>query len=82
MPDKKSIVYTDPKNGEKFNISYSEELQLKNYHATREQTKWLKMNFYGKMLLLLVMLGFSIVFIYFLYRLDYINFFTRILVGK
>ncbi|HIH26152.1 hypothetical protein J4476_02015 [Candidatus Woesearchaeota archaeon] len=82
MPEKKSITYTDPKNGEKYNISYSEELQLKNYHATREQTRWLKMNFYVKILLLLVMFGFSIVFVYLIYRLDYINFFTRILTGK
>ena len=82
MPKRKSISYNDPKNGDKYNISYSEELQLKNYHATREQTKWLKMNFYAKLLLLLVMFCFSIVFVYLLYRLDYINFFTRLLTGR
>ena len=82
MQEKKNISYTDPKNGEKYNISYSEELQLKNYHATREQTRWLKMNFYAKILLLMVALGFTIIAIYMIHRLDYINFFTRILSGK
>ncbi|HLC85731.1 MAG TPA: hypothetical protein VJG30_00370 [Candidatus Nanoarchaeia archaeon] len=78
----KTILYNDEKNGEKYKISYSEELQLKNLHASREQTKWLKMNFYAKLLLFFIMIGIFIIFFYVLYRLDYINFFTRILTGK
>ncbi len=81
MPEK-TIRYDDNKTGEKYNISYSEELQLKNLHATREQTKWLKMNFYAKLLLFMVMSGMLVLFAFMLYRLDYINFFTRILMGR
>ena len=78
----KTIEYTDEKNGERYKISYSEELQLKNLHAAREHTKWLKMNFYAKLLLFFVMTGMFILFTYMIIRLDYINFFTRMLMGR
>ena len=84
MPDiryfeEKGKLYKRDNDGEKYRVSFSEELQLKNLKAARENKKWLIMNFYGKMTLALIMVIMLIVIVYLLYRLDQINFFTGIL---
>jgi len=73
----KAITWSN-EDGSKYKISYSEELQRKNLEAAKKQTEWLRMNFYAKVLLLIVGLVGLIVFLYLLNRLDAIDFFTRI----
>jgi len=77
--EEKGKLYKIDNDGEKYRVSFSEELQLKNLKASRENKRWLIMNFYGKMLLAGIMLMLFIVIVYTLYRLDAINFFTGIL---
>ena len=77
--EEKGKLYKIDNDGEKYRISFSEELQLKNLKAAKENKKWLKMNFYGKMALAGLMLILVVTFLYLLYRLDQINFFTGIL---
>ncbi|MEK6834828.1 MAG: hypothetical protein AABX61_01035 [Nanoarchaeota archaeon] len=84
MPDvryfeEKGKLYKIDNDGEKYRISFSEELQLKNLKAAKENKKWLMLNFYGKMALAGLMLILVVTFLYLLYRLDQINFFTGIL---
>ncbi len=84
MPDiryfeEKGKLYKTDNDGEKYRVSFSEELQLKNLKAARDNKKWLMMNFYGKMALATIMLILLVVIVYTLYRLDQINFFTGIL---
>jgi len=77
--EEKGKLYKVDNDGEKYRVSFSEELQLKNLKAARENKKWLIMNFYGKMALAFIMLMLFVVLIYVLYRLDQINFFTGVL---
>lgn len=72
------MVWKD-ENGEKYKISFSEELQMKNLKATKESAKWQKYNFYGKIFLGLVLLALAVTFIFFLYRLDAVDFFSKIM---
>ena len=71
--------YKIDSDGEKYKISFSEELQMKNIKLARENKRWLKYNFYAKVMLsvliliLVIMIGFT------LFRLDKIDFFTGIL---
>ncbi len=71
--------YKVDSDGEKYRISWSEELQLKHLKEARDNKRWLKLNFFAKMGLafLTLILVVSILFIF--YRLDQINFFTGIL---
>ena len=71
--------YKIDSDGEKYRISFSEELQLKNLKSSKENKKWLKMNFYAKTVLALLILIGIVTFLFMLYRLDQINFFTGIL---
>ena len=77
--EEKGKLYKIDNDGEKYRISFSEELQLKNLKAAKENKKWLKLNFYGKLALAGLMLILVVTFIYLLYKLDQINFFTGIL---
>ena len=75
------MIYKDS-DGTQYKISYSEELQLKNLQATREQTFWLKKNFYimillGVIVVMLLAMVFGVI-----YWLDYNQIFTRILNGR
>lgn len=72
------IKYKDEK-GEKYKISWSEELQLKNLKAARENTRWLKMNFYAKVFLAFMVLVLTVAFLFLLFRLDRVDFFTTLL---
>jgi len=71
--------YKIDNDGEKYRISWSEELQLKNLKATKELTSWQKRNFYVKVLLLLVFVVSAFSFMYILYRLDAVNFFSTVM---
>ena len=77
--EEKGKLYKVDNDGEKYRISFSEELQLKNLKAAKENKRWLKMNFYGKMTLAFFMLILVVTFLFLLYRLDQINFFTGLL---
>ena len=72
------IKYKDEK-GEKYKISWSEELQLKHLKAAKENTRWLRMNFYAKIFLALVVLVLTVAFLFLLFRLDRVDFFTNVL---
>jgi hypothetical protein len=77
--EKGGNFYKIDSDGEKYRISFSEELQMKNLKASRQNQRWLKYNFYAKVtlafliLILVVMIGFT------LFSLDRIDFFTGIL---
>ena len=71
--------YKIDSDGEKYRISFSEELQLKNLKAAKENKKWLQMNFYAKTALVLLLLIGIVTFLFLLYRLDQVNFFSGIL---
>ena len=75
---KKPMVYKE-EDGTKYKISYSEQLQLRNLKATKQQVKWEKMNFYAKIILICVLGLLTISMLYLFYQLDRINFFTGIL---
>ncbi|MBS3150423.1 hypothetical protein J4425_01285 [Candidatus Woesearchaeota archaeon] len=66
-------------DGEKYRISFSEELQLKNIRLQKENRRWLKYNFYAKIALTIFILVLVIIVMFTLYRLDRIDFFTGIL---
>jgi len=71
--------YKIDSDGEKYRISFSEELQLKNLKAAKDNKKWLKMNFYAKTILVFLLLIGIVTFLFLLYRLDQVNFFSGIL---
>jgi len=74
----KDMIYKE-EDGTKYKISFSEELQMKNLNATRESTKWQKMNFYAKLFLGLVMLALFVTVLYVLFILDKVDFITTLL---
>lgn len=75
------MAYKDGE-GNTYKISYSEELQLKNLHATKEQTFWLRKNFYMMLLLgVLIVMAVSTIFAV-LYWLDSNSIITRLLAGR
>ena len=78
----KAMIYKDETTGDKYKISWSEELQLKNLNAAKKQVKWQKINFFVMIILVIVMLFFVAIIGYTLYKLDSYNFFTRLLVGR
>ncbi|MEK6974455.1 MAG: hypothetical protein AABW41_04440 [Nanoarchaeota archaeon] len=80
MPPK-AMMYKD-EDGKEYKISFSEELQMKNLRAARENTKWLRMNFYAKIVFIMILVLASTAFMYLLYRLDVINFFTGLLYSR
>ena len=71
----KPMYYKDD-DGTKYKISFSEELQMKNLNAAKENTTWLRRNFYAKIALVVIMLIMVVTFLFLLYRLDQVNFFT------
>lgn len=71
--------YKIDSDGEKYRISFSEELQLKNLKTAKENKKWLQFNFYAKTVLALLILIGIVTFLFLLYRLDQVNFFSGVL---
>ena len=72
------MMYKDGE-GNTYKISYSEELQLKNLQATKEQTFWLKKNFYGMLLLGAILVMFVVLVFGVVYWLDVNHVVTRLL---
>lgn len=66
-------------DGEKYRISWSEELQLKNLNALKRQVIWQRRNFYIKLALMVFVLICVAMFAFVLYRLDSVNFFSTIM---
>ena len=71
--------YKIDSDGEKYRISFSEELQLKNLKEAKKNKFWLQMNFYAKIALILLFFGLFFTVLFTLYRLDQIDFFTGLL---
>ena len=71
--------YKIDSDGEKYRISWSEELQLKHLQEQRATKRWLTMNFYLGIMLGIIILVAVIAMVFTLYRLDQINFFTGLL---
>ena len=72
-------MYKIDSDGEKYRISFSEELQMKNIKLSRENRRWLKYNFYAKIALTMLILILVIIVGFTLFRLDRIDFFTGLL---
>ncbi|MAG47496.1 hypothetical protein CL617_02730 [archaeon] len=66
-------------DGEKYRISWSEELQLKQLKEQKSTRRLLTMNFYVAIVLGILFLTLVVTMIFTLYRLDQINFFTGLL---
>ncbi|MBS3133615.1 hypothetical protein J4214_00095 [Candidatus Woesearchaeota archaeon] len=71
--------YKVDNDGEKYRISWSEELQLKQLNEQKHTRKWLTMNFYLGVILGLLVLVLLMTVMFTLYRLDQIDFFTGLL---
>ena len=74
----KTMMYKD-EDGKEYKISFSEELQMKNLMASKANTKWLKTNFLMNFILVLLLGILTLSIVYLFYRLDTVDFFTRIL---
>ena len=72
MAKEENIVWKD-KTGT-YKLGYSQKLM-------KEQLQWQKINFAGKVALMGVLLIFIAIILYFLYRLDKVNFFTNMMYG-
>jgi len=77
--EKEGKFYKRDSDGETYRISFSEELQMKNLKAAKQNQRWLRYNFYAKVTLAVLMLMLVFIISFTLYRLDTINFFTGIL---
>jgi len=71
--------YKIDSDGEKYRISFSEELQMKNLKAARQNRRWLQYNFYAKVVLAVLILIMVVIISFTLFRLDRIDFFTGLL---
>ena len=84
MPDVKYFeesgkMYKIDSDGERYRISFSEELQLKNLKAARENKRLLELNLYAKTAIAVLLLVLTATIIFVFYRLDAINFFSGVL---
>lgn len=77
----KTMMYKD-EEGKEYKISFSEELQMKNLMASKANTKWLKTNFLINLILVMLLGALTISIVYLLYRLDTVDFFTKILMNR
>jgi len=73
-----AMVYKD-EDGQKYKISFSEKLQMKNLKAVRENTHWQKKQFYVKIILLIVGIILLVALIYIFFKLDKVDFFSTIM---
>lgn len=71
--------YKIDSDGEKYRISFSEELQLKNLKASKDNKRWAMYNFYAKLGLAFIVLILVVVLMFVFYRLDQVNFFSGLL---
>ena len=77
--EKGGKFYKRDSDGETYRISFSEELQMKNLKAAKQNQKWLRYNFYAKLTLAFLILILVAIVAFTLFRLDRIDFFTGIL---
>ena len=71
------MVYKD-EDGEKYKISFSEELQVKNLRASKTFIKWEKRNFYAKILLIIIMFVLTLAILYVFWRIDQAELLTHL----
>jgi len=74
----KPLVYKE-EDGTQYKISYSEKLQLNNLRESRKIRNWLQINFYSNIILLLILIVLTVTFVYLLWQLDKVDFFTNLL---
>jgi hypothetical protein len=79
MPALKKPMVWKEEDGTKYKISFSEDLQMKSLAAMRNQIIWEKRNFYAKIALIAIILIIAVSFLFLLYRLDMVNFFSRLM---
>ncbi len=79
MPSLKKPMVWKEEDGTKYKISFSEEIQMKSLNAIRRQILWEKRNFYAKVILIGIILILAVSFIFLLYRLDAVNFFSKLM---
>lgn len=79
MPSLKKPMVWKEEDGTQYKISFSEELQMKSLNAMRSQIVWEKRNFYAKVALIFIILIITASFLYLMYRLDMVNFFSRLM---
>ncbi len=79
MPALKKPMVWKEEDGTRYRISFSEKLQMRSLQAIRHQILWEKRNFYAKLVLIIVFLIFAVSVVYLMYRLDAVNFFSRIM---
>jgi len=79
MPALKKPMVWKEEDGTKYKISFSENLQMKSLNAIRHQIVWEKRNFYAKIVLMGIILILGASFVFLLYRLDAVNFFSRLM---
>ncbi len=77
----KTMMYKD-EDGKEYKISFSEELQMKNLMASKANTRWLKTSFLMNLILVMLLGVLTLSIVYLLYRLDTIDFFTRVLSNR
>tara|TARA_Y100000310_G_C20595324_1_gene770206 strand:- start:807 stop:1067 length:261 start_codon:yes stop_codon:yes gene_type:complete len=77
--EKGGNFYKIDSDGEKYRISFSEELQMKNLKASRQNQRWLKYNFYAKVTLAFLVLILVLIIGFTLFSLDRVDFFSGIL---
>lgn len=79
MPALKKPMVWKEEDGTQYKISFSEKLQMKSLYAMKRQIEWEKRNFYAKIILIALFTMFAVSMIYLIYRLDAVDFFSRLM---
>lgn len=79
MPALKKPMVWKEEDGTRYKISFSEKLQMRSLQAIKHQIMWEKRNFYAKVILMVIFTLFAVSIIYLIYRLDVVNFFSRLM---
>lgn len=79
MPALKKPMVWKEEDGTKYKISFSEKLQMRSLQAIRHQITWEKRNFYAKVVLMIIFLFLVVSVLYLFYRLDAVNFFSKVM---
>lgn len=74
----KTMMFKE-EDGTRYKISFSEKIQMKNLQESKKQIVWQKRNFYAKVALMFILLALAVSFIYLIYRLDAVNFFSSMM---
>ncbi len=75
---KKPMIWKE-EDGTKYKISFSEKLQMRNLEAARKQVLWHKRNFYAKLALIAIFCILTAAILFLLYRLDLVDFFSKVM---